>query len=428
MMMIEVTKLKDEVLAQAKLAQTASKQLSIVPTEQKNQALLAMAARLWANREEIFDANHLDVKEARTKGQSESRIDRLILNEKRLQDMMEGLRQVSQLPDPIGEVVDSFTRPDGLRIERVRVPIGVIAMIYESRPNVTVDAAGLALKTGNAVILRGGKEALRTNRTLVAAMREGLAETGLPKEAIQLINRTERDSVDILIQARGLVDLAIPRGGAGLIGRVAQRAQVPVIETGVGNCHIYVDAKADKEMASEVILNAKTQRPSVCNAMETLLVHEAVGPAWLQQIVAQLQQRGVEIRGCAQTRAWLEQAGESVQAASEEDWAEEFLDLVLAVKVVKGLDEVIDHIDRYGTKHSEAIITDDEQAAEEFLRRIDAAAVYHNASTRFTDGFEYGFGAEIGISTQKLHARGPMGLRELTSYKYLGRGTGQVRG
>ncbi|MFC7440430.1 glutamate-5-semialdehyde dehydrogenase [Laceyella putida] len=429
--MISLTELKEEVLQQAQLAKIASKQVGTATAEQKNRALLAMAEKLWARREAIFAANHLDVEEARATGQSESRIDRLILHEKRLKDMMEGLRQVSVLPDPVGEVVESFTRADGLRIERVRVPIGVIAMVYESRPNVTADAAGLALKTGNAVILRGGKEALRTNRELVAALREGLAGSGLSAEAIQFINRTERDSVDILIQARGLVDLAIPRGGAGLIGRVVQHAQVPVIETGVGNCHVFVDAKADLGMATEVILNAKTQRPSVCNAMETLLVHEAVGPAWMRQIVEQLQKRGVEIRGCEQTRSWLEQGAEGGNAtilpAGEEDWADEFLDLVLAIKVVKTLDEAIEHIDRYGTKHSEAIVTDDVQAAETFLRRVDAAAVYHNASTRFTDGFEYGFGAEIGISTQKLHARGPMGLRELTSYKYIGRGTGQVR-
>ncbi|KEO84455.1 gamma-glutamyl phosphate reductase [Tumebacillus flagellatus] len=459
------------VLKQAESAQNAAKQLRVATTDQKNEALRAMGQSLWERREAILAANALDVAEARETGQSEGRIDRLALDEKRMQGIIEGLQQVAALPDPVGEVIETFVRADGLRVEKVRVPLGVIAMIYESRPNVTVDAAGLTLKTGNAVILRGGREALRTNVELVAAMREGVERAGLTADAIQLINRTERETVDVLIRARGLVDLVIPRGGAELINRVVENSRVPVIETGVGNCHVYVDAEADLAMAKAVILNAKTQRPSVCNAMETLLVHEAVGAEWLRELAAELAERGVEIRGCERTLKRLRLGGEKgtlkrfetdayeqalevgdesrsertfervgefagsdrdsarsrIVPAAEADWSTEFLDLILAVKVVDSLDDAVEHIGRYGTQHSEAIITGNESAAQAFLTRVDAAAVYHNASTRFTDGFEFGFGAEIGISTQKLHARGPMGLRELTSSKYILRGTGQIR-
>lgn len=421
------TDLQEAVLQKARAAKRASRSLGILTTDDKNEALSAMADSLWQQRDAILAANRQDILQAREGGIPEAKIDRLLLNEKRLQDMTEGLRQIIALPDPIGETLEMIRRPNGLMIEKVLVPFGVIAMIYESRPNVTVDAAGLALKTGNAVLLRGGKEALQSNRALVAALQAGLQETRVPQEAIQLIDRIERETVDLLIRAKGLVDLAIPRGGAGLIQRVVENALVPVIETGVGNCHVYVDETADFAMATEIVLNSKTQRPSVCNATETLLVHEGIAKDFLPVMVRALADKGVEIRGCQRTMEIVERMDARLQAATEEDWATEFLDLILAVKVVPDVEAAIEHIDRYGTKHSEAIVTENRQAADRFLAQVDAAAVYHNASTRFTDGFEFGFGAEIGISTQKLHARGPMGLRELTSYKYMIRGTGQIR-
>ncbi|MCL6548562.1 MAG: glutamate-5-semialdehyde dehydrogenase [Alicyclobacillus sp.] len=422
----------EAVLAKARAAKTASRVLGTLAEEDKNRALRAMADALWQHRADILEANRADVAEAERAGDSPARLDRLRLDERRIQDMMEGLRQVASLPDPVGETLEEFVRPNGLRIRKVRVPLGVIAVIYEARPNVTVDSAGLALKTGNAVVLRGGKEALRSNASLVRALRDGLQATAVPADAVQFVDRVERDSVDVLIQATGVIDLAIPRGGAGLIQRVKENAHVPVIETGVGNCHVYVDAAADPKMASEIVVNAKTQRPSVCNAMETLLVHERLAGTWLPDIVKTLVDLGVEVRGCPDTLRHLRAAGAAfppgrVVPASEEDWSTEFLALVLAVKVVSGVDEAVDHITRYGSQHSECIVTEDEATADRFLSAVDAAVVYHNASTRFTDGFEFGFGAEIGISTQKLHARGPMGLRELTSYKYVVRGAGQVR-
>jgi glutamate-5-semialdehyde dehydrogenase len=418
-----MTDLYEVIVEQAKSAKRIEKILAMKTTEEKNRALKAMASALEEDMERILQANQEDVQTAREMGIPEAKIDRLILNEKRIRDMMEGLYTVAGLDDPVGEIDESWTRPNGLVLQKVRVPFGLIAIIYESRPNVTVDAAGLCLKTGNAVILRGGKEALQSNFALVRALQKGLAAAGFPKEAVQLVERTEREAVDILIQLKEYVDLVIPRGGAGLIQRVVQNSIVPVIETGVGNCHVYVDQHADLQMATEIVVNAKAQRPSVCNAMETLLVHQAVAPNWLPDVVESLRQAGVEVRGCEQARRVLT----DLPAASEEDWETEYLDLILAVKVVRDLDEAIEHIDKYGTKHTEAIVTQDQAAAEKFLRAVDAAAVYHNASTRFTDGFEYGFGAEIGISTQKMHARGPMGLRELTSYKYIGRGSGQIR-
>ncbi|GAX89001.1 gamma-glutamyl-phosphate reductase [Effusibacillus lacus] len=421
--------LREAVLAKAKAAKRTTRVLGTLSTEQKNEALLKMADALWRNRDAIFAANGEDVKEARESGVSEARIDRLALTEKRLREMMEGLRQIAGLEDPVGESLETIRRPNGLLIEKVRVPFGVIAMVYESRPNVTVDAAGLALKTGNAVVLRGGKEALKSNIALVEALQDGLKQTAVPLDALQLIDCTERESVDILIRAKDLVDLAIPRGGAGLIQRVMENSLVPVIETGVGNCHVYVDAEADYEMATKIILNAKTQRPSVCNAMETMLVHEQAAKKWLPNMIYLLQERGVEVRGCTKTQELAKACGcLNLPLAAEEDYATEYLDLVLAVKVVSDVEEAIAHIERFGTRHSEAIVTGNQVTADKFLREVDAAAVYHNASTRFTDGFEFGFGAEIGISTQKLHARGPMGLRELTSYKYIIKGQGQIRG
>ncbi|MCL6517937.1 glutamate-5-semialdehyde dehydrogenase [Alicyclobacillus sp.] len=419
------------ILQQVRAAKAASRTLAGVDTGRRNEALRAIADALWQRRGEILAANAGDVAAAQAAGEAPSRVDRLLLNERRLEQMMVSLEQLVALPDPVGTVDERWTRPNGLRIERVRVPFGVIAIIYESRPNVTVDAAALALKTGNAVVLRGGREALGSNAALVAAMRAGLMGAGLPEDAVQLVEVTDRDSVDVLIRAKGLVDLAIPRGGAGLIARVVENALVPVIETGVGNCHVYVDRAADLEMAEQIVVNAKVQRPSVCNAAETLLVHRDVAQAFLPRVARALAAKGVELRACPAALAILRQAGigDTVRVVPAEaaDWDTEYLDLILAVRVVDGLEEAIAHIERHGTRHSEAIVTADEAAAARFLAQVDAAAVYHNASTRFTDGFEFGFGAEMGISTQKLHARGPMGLPELTTYKYVVRGTGQVR-
>ncbi len=430
--------LKQEIEGMAELARSEADRLAQLGRAEKDAALLAIADLLEREQDFILAANAKDVQEARINGMPNGKIDRLQLSEERILQMAQGMREVAQLPDPIGESMESFTREDGLRIEKVRVPMGVIAMIYESRPNVTIDAAALAIKTGNAVLLRGGKEAIHSNQALVEVTQRGLRESGLPAAAVQLVQRTERESVDVLIKARGLVDLAIPRGGAGLINRVTQNAQVPVIETGVGNCHVFVDKFADSQKALNITINAKVQRPSVCNAAETLLVHEAVANEVLPSIVEALLAQRVEVRACDKSQDILKRHGVAiapldatgygqVTAAKESDYATEFLDYIIAVKVVASLDEGIRHIQRYGTRHSEAIVTEDADRANEFLRRVDAAAVYHNASTRFTDGFEFGFGAEIGISTQKLHARGPMGLREITSYKYVVRGDGHVR-
>ena len=403
--------------------------LSRLTAEEKYRALQAISQALWDRRQEILSANALDLAAAREAGVDDARLDRLLLDEGRIRQMQEGLLAVAALPDPVGERLETIVRDDGLRIDKLRVPIGVVAIVYESRPNVTVDAAGITLKTGNAAVLRGGREALRSNQALVDAIHQGLQAAQMPTDAVQFIDRVERETVDLMIRARGLVDLAIPRGGAGLISYVGERALVPVIETGVGNCHVYVDRTANLDMADAIVVNAKTQRPSVCNAMETLLVHEAVAPSWLPRIAQELAQRGVELRVCPTSMQHLQRAGiPSVVPATEEDWGTEFLRLVLAVRVVPSLQAAVEHIAEYGTRHSEAIVTEDPEAAEAFLAQVDAAAVYHNASTRFTDGFEFGFGVEIGISTQKLHARGPMGLRELTSYKYVVRGHGHVRG
>ncbi|SHE48829.1 glutamate-5-semialdehyde dehydrogenase [Seinonella peptonophila] len=415
--------LETYVLKCAKEAKQASDQLIMRTTEEKNIALAEMAELLWQERQKILDANKQDIKQAQLNGIPETRIDRLMIDEARIEGMIEGLHQLVALIDPVGEVIEQVTRPNGMKLEKVRVPFGVIGMVYESRPNVTVDAAGLAIKTGNAVVLRGGREALKTNQALVNALRLGLERANIPSTAIQLIERTERESVGILIRAKEWLDLVIPRGGAGLIQRVIEESLVPVIETGVGNCHLYVHEAANLKMAKEIAFNAKVQRPSVCNAIETLLVDQKIADDFLAQIVPLYREAEVEIRGCEKTNSIIEVE----KVATEEDYAAEFLDLTIAVKVVKDLEEAIQHIHHYGTKHTEAIVTEDQQAAKQFLNRVDAAAVNHNVSTRFTDGFEYGLGAEIGISTQKLHARGPMGLQELTSYKYLVRGTGQIR-
>lgn len=405
-------------------ARAAARALAASGTGTRNAALHAMADALLQSAPAVLEANQRDLEAAANAGMPASLVDRLRLTRERIAAMAEGVRQVAALADPIGEVVEGWQRPNGLEIQRVRVPFGVIGIIYESRPNVTADAASLCLKAGNACLLRGGSEALHSNTAIVAILRQALAQAGLPEDSIQLIGTADRAAARELMRLNGLVDLLIPRGGAGLIQTVMQEATVPVIETGTGNCHTYVDATADLEMALSIAINAKCSRPSVCNAMETLLLHEVLMDEFLPPLHEAMTQRGVELRGCERTL----QALPGITPATEADWETEFLDLILAVKVVDGLDEAIAHINRYGTRHSEAIVTEDYTAAQKFLREVDAACVYVNASTRFTDGFEFGFGAEIGISNQKLHARGPMGLRELTTTKYIVRGSGQVRG
>lgn len=405
-------------------ARAAARSLAASGTGARNAALQAMADALVQSAPAVLEANQRDLETAANAGMPASLVDRLRLTRERIAAMAEGVRQVAALADPIGEVVEGWQRPNGLEIQRVRVPFGVIGIIYESRPNVTADAASLCLKSGNACLLRGGSEALHSNTAIVAILRQALAHAGLPEDSIQLIGTADRAAARELMRLNGLVDLLIPRGGAGLIQTVMQEATVPVIETGTGNCHTYVDATADLEMALSIAINAKCSRPSVCNAMETLLLHEVLMEEFLPPLHEAMTQRGVEIRGCERTL----QALPGITPATESDWETEFLDLILAVKVVDGLDEAIAHINRYGTRHSEAIVTEDYTAAQKFLRDVDAACVYVNASTRFTDGFEFGFGAEIGISNQKLHARGPMGLRELTTTKYIVRGSGQIRG
>ncbi|WP_028776698.1 glutamate-5-semialdehyde dehydrogenase [Shimazuella kribbensis] len=412
----------DQLTSQAK---KASQQLITLSSGEKNKALRQIGKELWEQRDKILLANEQDLEASIQKGLPESKLDRLRLDESRIRDMITGLEQIIELEDPVGQIIQTIQRPNGLTVEQIRVPFGVIGIIYESRPNVTVDAAGLTLKTGNAVILRGGKEAIHTNIALVHALRDGLHHTNVPVDAVQIIQQTERHTIEQLIRSKGKVDLIIPRGGAGLIQYVLEHSLVPVIETGVGNCHIYVDKNANPKMALDIAINAKVQRPSVCNAIESLLVHEQIASSFLPILVPLLQENGVTIRGCEQTVSLLPNF--TIETATDEDYDTEFLDLILAIKIVKDTEEAISHIDRFGTKHSEAIITDNQATASQFLSRVDAAAVYHNASTRFTDGFEFGFGAEIGISTQKLHARGPMGLKELTSYKYLIRGEGQIR-
>lgn len=413
-----------EATEKAKAARSALAAMNRLTTAQKNEALLAMADALVREQASIIAANEEDLARGRANGTSASLLDRLKLDESRIAGIAEGLRQIAELPDPVGDVLETFERPNGLRIERVRVPLGVIGMIYEARPNVTVDAAGLCLKTGNAVVLRGGSAAIASNRRIVEVLRGALSATAAPPDALQLIEDSDRRSVDAMLKLNGLLDVVIPRGGAALIRNVIENATVPVIETGAGICHTYVDAGADPEMAAQIAFNAKVQRPSVCNAMETLLVHRSFAARHLQQLLQPIADADVELRGCEETQRLFPAA----HPASEEDYATEYNDYILNVRIVDGLDEALAHIERFGTRHSECIVTEDEGSAARFLQEVDAAAVYHNASTRFTDGFEFGFGAEIGISTQKLHVRGPMGLPALTSTKYRIRGNGQIRG
>jgi glutamate-5-semialdehyde dehydrogenase len=400
-------------------ARQASAKLGLLPTEKKNALLLAIADAIESQAETILAANRKDVA---TSGLEGAMRDRLLLTTARIQEMAQAVRDVAALADPIGETLAEWTRPNGLRIRKVRVPLGVVGVIYESRPNVTVDTAVLALKAGNAIVLRGGKEAARTNQRLVEIL---AAVPGLPEGAIELLDSSTRQSVQELTKARGLVDVIIPRGGVELIAFVTENSTVPVIETGAGNCHIFVDESADFEMADAIVINAKTQRPPVCNSAEKLLVHERIAAEYVPRIVKKLIEAGVEVRGDGKSRSLA--AGLNIEAATEQDWHEEYLRLCMAVRVVANVEEAISHINRYSTKHSDSIVTRDEANACRFLRGVDSAAVYWNASTRFTDGAEFGFGAEMGISTQKLHCRGPFALAELTSSKYEIVGTGQVR-
>lgn len=412
-----------QVRAQAEAAKKAARALSVMPSGAKDKALLAMADTLGKRSEMILHANTLDLEEARDKGLKRSYLDRLMLSEDRLEQMAESLRQTAALPDPVAKGDYSVVRPNGLEIRRVRVPLGVIGIIYEARPNVTAEAAGLCLKSGNAVLLRGGSEAIRSNTAISQVLAQAAYEAGIPEGALQFLETTDRGAVDVMSHLNGILDVIIPRGGAGLIRRIVEQSSVPVIQTGTGVCHTFVDESADFEMALRIALNAKTSRPSVCNAMETLLVHGGIAEAFLPGLCRAMQQKGVELRGCERTRAICPELAE----ATEEDWSAEYGDLILAVKVVDDVAAAIEHINRYNTGHSETIVTENLKHAHKFQREVDAAAVYVNASTRFTDGFEFGFGGEIGISTQKLHARGPMGLAELTSTKYLIYGEGQVR-
>lgn len=407
-----------------KNAKAAKSRLACAATGEKNKILERIAEKLVENTEQILQENEKDIAAARDNGITEVMVDRLRLTPERIQGIADACIQLINLDDPIGEVLQGSTRPNGMKITKIRVPMGVVGIIYESRPNVTVDAATLCIKSGNAAILRGGKEAINSNRILMNTMREAVKEVGFPEDIIQLVEDTSREISTQMMQANGWIDVLIPRGGAGLIQAVVQNATVPVIETGTGNCHIYIDETADLTMAVDITDNGKTQRPSVCNALETCLVHQAVADTFLPVLQERLQDHQVEIRGCERTKAIL---GDAVVPATEEDFATEFLDYILAVRVVDSLEEAVEHISKYSTGHSECIVTESYASAERFQQAVDSACVYVNCSTRFTDGGEFGLGAEIGISTQKLHARGPMGLREMTTMKYLISGNGQIR-
>lgn len=417
--------LQSAILDMGRRARAAARKLVKLSSEQKNRILVAMAEQLLADEAVILAANALDLERARANGLSAAMIDRLTLNPKRLADISKALREVAELPDPVGEVLADWTRPNGIRIRKVRVPIGVIGIIFESRPNVTADAASLCFKTGNATILRGGSEAIDSNRALAASLQAGGAKEGLPEDSIQLVPFTDRASVEHLAQMDQYLDLIIPRGGKGLIEKVVATARMPVIKHYDGVCHLYVHDDADLNMAAELVINSKCQKPGVCNALETLLVHRDAAAAFYPLIGGRLQQAGVQVKADPEAAAQL---GIATEPATEEDWRAEYLDLILAVKTVAGLEQAIQHINEYGSHHTDGIVTRDAGAVARFQQEVDSAVVTHNASTRFNDGGEFGFGAEIGISTDKLHARGPMGLAELTSYKYLLDGDGQIRG
>ncbi len=415
--------LMNEVLAKGKKAKEIARNLVLKSTSQKNEALAVIAERLIVETAYILEENKRDIEEGKAKGFTDSLLDRLMLTEQRIIDMAEGIKQLIELRDPVGECVSEWERPNGLSIQEMRVPLGVVGMIYEARPNVTVDAATICLKTGNAVILRGSSSAINSNKAIVAVIHRALKQTSLPPESVQLIEDTTRDSAKQLFTMNDYLDVLIPRGGKQLIDTVVREASVPVLETGAGNCHIFIDETANKQMAIDIIINAKTQRPSVCNAIETIVLHEKWAQQFGSELFSSLKGKGVELRGDQKVL----ELDSSIVLASEEDWETEFLSLTLAVKVVSSIEEAIHHINTYGSMHSEAIITEDEENVNKFFTSVDAAALYHNASTRFTDGSEFGFGAEIGISTQKLHVRGPMGLPALTSTKYVIRGNGQIR-
>ena len=404
-------------------AKEASYELGIASAGQKNQALTFMAEELVKAKDEIIKANEIDRQNAIKKGITEALLDRLSLDDSRIEAMAQGLLDIVKLQDPVGEVTNMWQMPNGLEIGQKRVPIGVLGIIYESRPNVTSDAAGLCLKSGNSVILRGASDAINSNKAVAKALVEGIKRSGLPQDCVQLLEDTSRETATEMMRLNDYIDVLIPRGGAGLIKSVVQNATVPVIETGTGNCHIFVDETADLEMAKAIVLNAKVQRPGVCNAAEKLLVHEAVANEFLPTIVKVLRENDVEVRGCERAQSIVN----DIKVIEEPEWHQEYLDLIIAVKVVKDVDEAIKHINKYNTGHSESIVTESYKNSQKFLQRVDAAAVYVNASTRFTDGGEFGFGGEIGISTQKLHARGPMGLKELTTTKYIIFGDGQIR-
>ncbi|ETJ17678.1 Gamma-glutamyl phosphate reductase [human gut metagenome] len=404
-------------------AKEASYELGVASPGQKNEALTFMAEELIKAKEEIIKANEIDRQNAIKKGITDALLDRLSLDDSRIEAMAQGLLDIVKLQDPVGEVTNMWQMPNGLQIGQKRVPIGVLGIIYESRPNVTSDAAGLCLKSGNAVILRGASDAINSNKAVAKALVAGIKRSGLPQDCVQLLEDTSRETAREMMRLNDYIDVLIPRGGAGLIKSVVQNATVPVIETGTGNCHIFVDETADLEMAKAIVLNAKVQRPGVCNAAEKLLVHESIANEFLPTIVKALRENGVEVRGCEKAQSIVD----DIKVIEEPEWHQEYLDLIIAVKVVKDVDEAIKHINKYNTGHSESIVTESYKNSQKFLQRVDAAAVYVNASTRFTDGGEFGFGGEIGISTQKLHARGPMGLKELTTSKYIIFGDGQIR-
>lgn len=412
-----------ELILKGQKAKEAAYILANLTTTDKDKALEKMANNLLEKSNEIIEANKKDLEKAIQNGTNKAMLDRLSLDKSRLESMADGLKQIVNLQDPVGEVISMWNRPNGLQIGQKRVPMGVIGIIYEARPNVTCDAAGLCLKAGNAVILRGGKEAINSNIAITKVLREGLKEAGLPEDSVQLIEDTSREVATEMMKLNDYIDVLIPRGGAGLINAVVKNATVPVIETGTGNCHIYIDKDCDFEMAKNIVVNAKTSRPAVCNAAESLVIHQDVAEEILPILVKSLREKDVILRGDEASRKIIS----DIEAATEEDFYKEYLDYIMSVKIVKDIDEAINHINKHNTGHSEAIVTNSYESSQKFLQRIDAAAVYVNASTRFTDGSEFGFGAEIGISTQKLHARGPMGLKELTTIKYIIYGNGQIR-
>ena len=415
--------LEEEVKKIAEASKQAAQELVQLSTEQKNRILLAWADAIDGERDSIKKANAVDLKAGKEAGLSNALIDRLTLSDKVIDSIVEGLRDVANLPDPVGEIIEKTTRPNGLIIKKVRVPIGVVAIIYESRPNVTVDAAALCFKTSNAVVLRGGKEAINSNKILAELMQESGAVIGLPNAAVQLMPMIDREAVNILVKQDGLIDVVIPRGGEGLIRAVAEAARVPVIKHYKGNCHVFVDADAKLDDALRIIVNAKCQRPGVCNAAEHLLIHESIAKEFLPSVIAELRKNKVQIKGDGNVKSIVG----DIELTTEADWYEEYLDLVIGIKIVTSTEEAVAHINKYGSHHSDAIISQNKESITIFFRGVDSAALYANASTRFTDGAEFGLGAEIGISTDKIHARGPMGLNELTTYKYLVEGSGQIR-